>query len=720
MLQSHTRLLATQRGILPQVRPGAIWGPDGPVLVNTHTKSVKSVNSRANVYKLTLNGRLPQLFSTQAADSGATGNATQPPTESPDQNAAATATPFAMMDPQQQAYLYSYYQSYGYYDPSQYAAMMAAQQPATQTPNVTTATADATSVTPAQTTETPANSTTPASGTAQTQFTPSATPSALPFTTPYAPYGQYPMMPGLPMMGAGAMNPMAGMMMMGGMANPYMRALAAAAASGQQPTKSLWVGNLHPETTEEEIRIAFSGFGPVESIKVLNPKNCAFIKYEDVNSAIQAYGAMLGRSIHGQQIKVGWGKAEPATEEKGPPCRNLWIGNIHPDTTEDDIAALFRQFGAIERVRVIPHKNCAFVNFIHLDACVAAKARMQGKPLKGQPMKLNYGKETTSNFPPMPSQFLKAEELPPPRVPAPTGPEKILVDKLAEFVVKNGLAFEQMMTTKQQENPSPNTSCLTPSDPNHGYYRWRVFEMTMEKNTSELPPLPPLPTAPSAATTTTPPWVTNANAAQTTQQAETQPAVLSDSETSELKALILQSPSQTMQEAKDWITGHIKQIPSISQVLLACIVSATGFDKRYSIMGLINDLLRQGRSNRKVDETTDDISAALKPLLSTVVRLSYLGETQVNQDKLFKLLDQWSDDKVYDPTFIKQLQASAIAAVKLQQIIPVQAIETANRIALGALTEPSKLPTSTTQPLQLNQHQCNRINLNHPAILSQV
>lgn len=35
------------------------------------------------------------------------------------------------------------------------------------------------------------------------------------------------------------------------------------------PSKSLWVGNVPPDTNEDELRTAFGGFGFVENIKVL-------------------------------------------------------------------------------------------------------------------------------------------------------------------------------------------------------------------------------------------------------------------------------------------------------------------------------------------------------------------------------------------------------------------------------------------------------------------
>lgn len=44
---------------------------------------------------------------------------------------------------------------------------------------------------------------------------------------------------------------------------------------------------------------------------MLPEKKCSFIKYDELNSAIQAHStfSFQGAVIRGAQIKVGWGKA---------------------------------------------------------------------------------------------------------------------------------------------------------------------------------------------------------------------------------------------------------------------------------------------------------------------------------------------------------------------------------------------------------------------------
>lgn len=75
---------------------------------------------------------------------------------------------------------------------------------------------------------------------------------------------------------------------------------------------------------------------------MLPAKSCAFVRFAEIEAAIQAHAIMHGAVVRGQQIRVGWGKVssflfillifeqpEPNGADAGPPpCRNLWIGNV--------------------------------------------------------------------------------------------------------------------------------------------------------------------------------------------------------------------------------------------------------------------------------------------------------------------------------------------------------------------------------------------------------
>lgn len=63
------------------------------------------------------------------------------------------------------------------------------------------------------------------------------------------------------------------------------------------------------------------------------------------------------------------------------PTRSLWIGNIPASTTSYALQAIFSSYGTVESARVLPHKNCGFVNFVSLDSAIQAKDVLNEKEL---------------------------------------------------------------------------------------------------------------------------------------------------------------------------------------------------------------------------------------------------------------------------------------------------------------------------------------------------
>lgn len=45
-----------------------------------------------------------------------------------------------------------------------------------------------------------------------------------------------------------------------------------------QPTRTLWIGNVDTRVTSQDLLHYFSAYGPVESVRMLPEKECAFVK----------------------------------------------------------------------------------------------------------------------------------------------------------------------------------------------------------------------------------------------------------------------------------------------------------------------------------------------------------------------------------------------------------------------------------------------------------
>lgn len=111
------------------------------------------------------------------------------------------------------------------------------------------------------------------------------------------------------------------------------------AAPAQVPSRALWLGNINPSVSVPELIEIFSQYGHVESARILSDKECAFVNFSNVESAVKAkndFETRLGSMLAGTPVRVGFGKADvnvamALTNEAGPnaqgPTRALckWV-----------------------------------------------------------------------------------------------------------------------------------------------------------------------------------------------------------------------------------------------------------------------------------------------------------------------------------------------------------------------------------------------------------
>ncbi|BGP37989.1 hypothetical protein JCM10449v2_001916 [Rhodotorula kratochvilovae] len=195
----------------------------------------------------------------------------------------------------------------------------------------------------------------------------------------------------------------------------------------QQPTRSLWVGNLDPKTTPADLQEVFAPYGAIESLRLIPDKECGFVNFVSVADAMRAKEDVLNR-LGGQLtktsglVRIGYGKAESTPAPTAPglvhprstagpaptsaaelnlqtqPTRALWVGSIPPTTTPNHLLAVFSAFGPIESARVLTHKSCGFVNFERLDDAVAARKALTGREILGAevgPIRIGFAKVPT-------------------------------------------------------------------------------------------------------------------------------------------------------------------------------------------------------------------------------------------------------------------------------------------------------------------------------------
>ncbi|KAL9546610.1 hypothetical protein MBANPS3_006586 [Mucor bainieri] len=180
----------------------------------------------------------------------------------------------------------------------------------------------------------------------------------------------------------------------------------------QTPSRALWLGNVNPSLSVPDLHKMFARYGHVESARILSDKECAFVNFETVESALAAKEDLvnrLGSKVAGSVVKVGFGKADVGlamalTQEAGPnaqgPTRALWVGNIPANINPAVLRSLFQSFGSIESIRILSHKNCGFVNFERQEDAVRARKQMQNKEILGPgtgTVRIGFAKAPTNN-----------------------------------------------------------------------------------------------------------------------------------------------------------------------------------------------------------------------------------------------------------------------------------------------------------------------------------
>ncbi|KAF9975235.1 hypothetical protein BGZ73_001171, partial [Actinomortierella ambigua] len=158
----------------------------------------------------------------------------------------------------------------------------------------------------------------------------------------------------------------------------------------QVPTRSLWIGNLDPSLTTNDLMKLCSPYGQIESLRVLPDKECAFVNFLTVEDAVRAkedISERCGGRVGNHVVRVGFGKTEglmnPDSSNALQSTRALWIGNLPSATTPVALHSIFSHFGPIESARVLAHKSCGFINFENIEDAITAKKIMHGQEAFG-------------------------------------------------------------------------------------------------------------------------------------------------------------------------------------------------------------------------------------------------------------------------------------------------------------------------------------------------
>ncbi|KAI6029277.1 hypothetical protein PISMIDRAFT_160855 [Pisolithus microcarpus 441] len=188
----------------------------------------------------------------------------------------------------------------------------------------------------------------------------------------------------------------------------YSPAALSAALSGAPNAligRTVYVGNL-PATASVDELLNLVHFGPLESIRVLPEKSCVFLSFLDAATAaaFHADATIKKLSLHGQELKIGWGKPSPVSAQvqlaiqQSNASRNVYLGGLDESMTEEQLRDDLSRFGLIDQVKIVRDKNIGFVHFLSIAIATKVVNTLPTEPAWAG-KRINYGKDRCAYVP---------------------------------------------------------------------------------------------------------------------------------------------------------------------------------------------------------------------------------------------------------------------------------------------------------------------------------
>lgn len=145
--------------------------------------------------------------------------------------------------------------------------------------------------------------------------------------------------------------------------------------------------------------------GPIQAIRPLPEKKGMFITFLDASDAAQFYyeSRQNRLTIHGHELKIGWGKPSVMTASiqnalQNGASRNVYLGLLDDGISEQYLRDDLSRFGHIEHVKIIPEKRIAFIHFLCITNAVKCVNTLPTES-NWQFKRVNYGKDRCAHYP---------------------------------------------------------------------------------------------------------------------------------------------------------------------------------------------------------------------------------------------------------------------------------------------------------------------------------
>ncbi|VVA97865.1 unnamed protein product [Arabis nemorensis] len=156
---------------------------------------------------------------------------------------------------------------------------------------------------------------------------------------------------------------------------------------------SLYVGDLSPEVTEEDLIYKFSVTVPVVSVhlcrnSVTGKSMCyAYVNFDSPLSASNAMACLNHTDLKGKRMRIMWSQRDLAYRRTSG-FGNLFVKNLDSSISSSCLERMFSPFGAILSCKVVEEngqsKGFGFVQFDTEQSAVAARCALHGSMVDGK------------------------------------------------------------------------------------------------------------------------------------------------------------------------------------------------------------------------------------------------------------------------------------------------------------------------------------------------
>lgn len=197
----------------------------------------------------------------------------------------------------------------------------------------------------------------------------------------------------------------------------------------------IFVGDLSNEVNDEVLLQAFSAFGSVSEARVMwdmktgRSRGYGFVAFRERAEAEKALSSMDGEWLGSRAIRCNWAnqKGQPSyaqqtamvsmgitpttpyghhqfptqgaqsfemINQQTPQWQTtVYVGNLTPYTTQNDLVPLFQNFGYVTETRFQSDRGFAFIKMDSHDNAAMSICQLNGYQVNGRPLKCSWGKD---------------------------------------------------------------------------------------------------------------------------------------------------------------------------------------------------------------------------------------------------------------------------------------------------------------------------------------